>query len=139
MKAEALVRDALQEIGKAAAQQPVTPDAFQTGCRYANNIGAEFAHLLPDWVDIDTANDDVVVPASANSWLVKILAERLGPQFAPEFDLTMIKLDRRDAYRNFLHNTREIIPADLPETLPIGSGNEWDESYRFYPSNADES
>lgn len=133
MKAEALIRDALQELGKAAAEQPVEPDAFRTGVRYANQIGAEYAYLDLPWDEISVASDEVSWPGYAHNWLIKTLALRLAPQFAPGEDVSMIMRGQREAYHNMLVNHRKIIPSSYPSILPIGSGNECYEDLRFYP------
>ena len=135
MKAEVLVRDALQEIGQQAAEQPVKPDEMATGIRYANRIASSYSDLGLGWTTITSASQEVTIPNWAEWWFVLRLAKALMPQFPSVDDSTKITLDQnlKEAWQNLLDNQQDIPETTYPYTLPRGSGNEWVWNSRFYP------
>lgn len=135
MKAELLVRDALQEIGQQAAEQPVKADEMATGIRYANRIANSYTKLGLGWTNITSSSQEVTVPVWAEWWLVLMLAKALMPQFPSVDDSTKFTLEAnlKAAWKNLLDNQQELPVTTYPSTLPVGSGNEWTWSDRFYP------
>jgi hypothetical protein len=134
MKASEWIRDALQELGQLAAEQPVTPDQFQTGIRYANRLMASHENLGLGYTIIDNANDTVTIPAYAEEWAVYGLAVRMSTQFGPNESIMELKDKERTAYRQLLKQQPADIAMDYPSILPIGSGNpNWDCDRHFYP------
>lgn len=134
MKASEWIRDSLQELGMLAAEQPVTPDQFQTGIRYANRLMASHENLGLGYTVIANANDEVTIPPYAEEWAVIALAVRLSPQFGPNETLGELKMNERVAYNQMLNHIPMDISCDYPSTLPVGSGNECASGdIRFYP------
>lgn len=135
MKAEMYVRDALQEIGQQAAEQPVKADEMATGIRYANRIASSYAKLGLGYTYITSSSQEVTIPTWAEWWFVLMLAKALMPQFPSVDDSTKITLDQnlREAWKNLLDNQQENPVTTYPSTLPIGSGNEYVWNDRFYP------
>lgn len=135
MKAEELIRDALQELGVQAAEQPITPDQVQTGIRYANDMMEEYDYLNLGYSIIDSASDEITVPGFARTWMKKQLALHLAPQFTATSMVPMISQQASRALDNLLMQSLEIGEMSMPATLPVGSGNElWDSRSRtFYP------
>lgn len=139
MKAHDAVRDALQEIGQQAAEQPVKPDEMATGIRYMNRIASSYIKLGLGYTTITSSSQVVTVPVWAEWWLVLMLAKALMPQFPAVDDSTKFTLDSnlKTAWKNLLDNQQEL-PTTRPNgSLPVGSGNEGIYGTNFYPESDD--
>lgn len=137
MKAEELIRDALQELGVQAAEQPITPDQIQTGIRYTNDMMEEYDYLNLGYSIIDSASDNITVPGYARTWMKKQLALHLAPQFTATSMVPLIAQQADRALDNLLLQSVEVGQMSMPGTLPVGSGNElWnDDGFHFYPED----
>lgn len=136
MKASEWIRDALQELGVAAAEQPITSDPFQTGVRYANRLMYSFDNLGLGYTVINSANDEVTIPPYAEEWAVTALAVRMSPQFGPAQSFMELKANERTAYLQMLKHIDLDISACYPSILPVGSGNYCgNNGPTFYPAN----
>lgn len=134
MKVEAAVRDALQELGVQAAEQPITHDQVQTGIRYINMLMESYDYLNLGFTIVSSASDDITIPPYASMWLIKALAVELSPQFGGTSQLPMIVQGRDRAYDNLLLQSIEVGAANYPSRLPTGSGNQCGTyGRRFYP------
>ena len=135
MKAEDLIRDALQELGRQAAEQPVTGDDMATGIRYLNRMMLGVDYLGLGFTIITSGSQAVTIPTYAEEWAVFALAIRLAPQYPPTDQLANIEENKKSAWSNLLKQHQELPVMKLPNTLPIGSGNECDGvfSRRFFP------
>jgi hypothetical protein len=136
MKAEELIRDALQELGQQAAEQPVQPDEMQTGIRYLNRLMRGVDHLGLGFTIITSSSQEVTIPAYAEEWAVFKLAIRMASQFPPTDQIQIISANERQAWSNLLAHHQELPQMRFDDRMPIGSGNE-DGAYseRFYPPN----
>ena len=137
MKAADAVRDALQEIGQQAAEQPVKPDEMATGIRYLNRLMFSYTKLGLGYTVITSSSQEVTIPVWAEWWAVLMLAKALMPQF-PSVDMeTKVTLEDnlKTAWRNLLDNQQEAPVTTYPYTLPRGSGNESCWNSRFYPED----
>ena len=138
MKAEIYVRDALQEIGQQAAEQPIKPDEMATGIRYMNRFMRSFAYLGLGYAIITSSSQEVTIPQYAEEWLMLGLAKRLMPSFPSVDDST--KADIREAYNiaynNLLLQNGQAPEMSFPSTLPVGSGNGDCYDEIFYPEDA---
>lgn len=138
MKAEELIRDALQEIGQQAAEQPVQPDEMATGIRYLNRLMLGVAYLGLGYTVITSNSQTVTIPTYAQEWAVLALAARLIPQFPSVDDSTKadIRENLKNAWNNLLLQNGAEPEMSYPYTLPVGSGNEdCLTSTRFYPED----
>ncbi len=137
MKVEECVRDALQEIGQQAAEQPVQPDEMATGIRYLNRMMLGIAYLGLGYTVVTSASNTMTIPTYAEEWVVLALAKRLIPQFPsvdPETKFTLNE-NLKEAWNNLLKEAVQLESLTMPSTLPIGSGNEDCLSARFYPED----
>jgi hypothetical protein len=136
MKAEELIRDALQELGQQAAEQPVQADEMQTGIRYLNRLMRGVDYLGLGFTVITSGSQEVSIPAYAEEWAVFKLAIRMASQFPPTDQIQIISANERQAWSNLLIQHLEIPQMRFDDRMPIGSGNE-DGVYsdRFYPTN----
>lgn len=135
MKAEDLIRDALQELGRQAAEQPVNPDDMATGIRYANRMFRGVDYLGLGFTVITSASQTVTIPPYSEEWAVFKLATRLAAQYPPTDQVQIIAANEREAWVNLLKQHQELPTTSFPCTLPVGSGNEGCGIYgnRFYP------
>ena len=137
MKAEEAIRDALQEIGQQAAEQPLTPDETATAIRYMNRMMLSIAYLGLGWTTVTSSSDTLTIPTYAQEWLILGLAKRLIPSFPSVDDST--KVDIRDnlniAWNNLLLGNGAVPEMSYDYRLPVGSGNESVHGTRFYPED----
>lgn len=135
MRAEIVVRDALQEIGQQAAEQPVQSDEMATGIRNLNRLMSGYANLGLGYTILSSGSDEVTIPTYAEDWIILALAKRLSAQFPSLSDSDKISLDNnlKVAWNNLLENQQVISDCTYPSTLPIGSGNQGVFGNRFYP------
>jgi len=136
MTAEELIRDALQELGQQAAEQPVQADELQTGIRYLNRLMRGYDWLGLGYTVITSGSQSVTIPTYAEEWAVFKLALRLAPQFPPTDQLSVISANEKQAWTNLLQQHQTLPEMSFDDRMPIGSGNE-DGSYseKFYPPN----
>lgn len=132
MKVEDAVRDALAEIGQQAVEQPVQPVQMTNAIRYLNRFMAAFSYLNLGYVAVDSASDTITVPAEAEEWVVLKLATKLAAQYSSREQIDITKSDEREAYNNLLIKCQFIDDLEYPNTLPIGSGNEYSGSNVFF-------
>ena len=134
MLANELIRDAYQEIGKIAAEQPIAGDETNTAIRYLNNLIYSKAYLLTDYTVITSGSDPITTPDSFNMWLIKALAIKLSPQFGTLESYMPLKEDEKDAWCSVLIQLSRIEAPQINGNLPYGSGNRTPGNYtdRFY-------
>lgn len=141
MKADEWVRDAYQELGQLASEQPLTDNMTQTAIRYANRLMSSYDYLGLGYTTIDSTSDDVTIPPYAEEWAVAALAVRLSPQFGNFEGLNDLKMAADTAYRNMQKHITLDIEMTPPSYLPMGSGIQ-DLDYGvgavFYPGAADD-
>lgn len=137
MKAEDLIRDALQELGAQSAEQPISGDEMATGIRYLNRLMRGVDYLGLGYTIVDSGSDEVTIPAYAEEWAVFKLATRLASQFPPTDQIQIIAANEREAWTNLLSQRQELPTTSYINTLPIGSGNTCGGVYDpvFYPPN----
>lgn len=140
--AASVISDALENILVQAAEQPLLAVDFQKGRRSLNRMMNRFASQGLDlgYTQVTEPTDPITVPDGAIEGIIANLSKAL---LAP-YDMpltTELALDAKlglDAIRVIAVN---IEPSQFPCTLPIGSGNEYDSSYRsghYYPCQEDE-
>jgi len=123
MLANELIRDAYQEIGKVAAQQPITGDETMTAIRYLNNLMYSKSHIIQDYTVVTSGSDEITTPDVFNMWMIKALAIKLAPQFGQLESYMAIKEDATEAWNSVLIQLQSI-PAPQPNgNTPYGSGN----------------
>lgn len=137
MKAEELIRDALQELGVQAAEQPIDGDEMQTGIRYLNRMMRGVDYLGLGFSIITSGSQEVTIPAYAEEWAVFKLATRLASQFPPTDQIMIIAENEREAWVNLLKQHQVLPTTQYSPTMPVGSGNNDGGVYDdvFYPAN----
>ena len=139
--ANVVVKDILQEILVQAAEMPVQGVDSQTCIRYMNRY---MTQLDADGISlgynkITNIADNITIPDGAMNGLIYNVALQIISSYdiQPSQSL-MMKAD--SAYKTMLQIAVQPIPTQLPNTLPIGSGNEGDtiRTVHFYPGQEDD-
>tara|TARA_R110002096_G_scaffold315227_2_gene509442 strand:+ start:4196 stop:4672 length:477 start_codon:yes stop_codon:yes gene_type:complete len=121
-----IVLDSLVELVVQASEQDIEAAESKGAIRYMNRfmfmLDAQGISL--GYTEVSNLGDIVTIPAGAMMGLVKNLAIMLAPQYdvPVSADLAMAARDAMDAMRKL---GSEMIPSQMPCTLPVGSGNEW--------------
>ncbi len=137
-----IIKSALQEILVQASEAPIEADEAQGAIKYLNRMMAKYAAegINLGYTVISNLGDLVTIPDGAVDGVVSNLGVRLFPQYAspgspPDPLLIQAARDGLDAMRDIAVT---VGPTSFPSTLPIGSGNEWDNGWNdhFYTEDA---
>ena len=138
--AQSLISDALQEILVQTSEQPLQTVDFQIARRYLNRMmnGTPFVGL--GFTNVTLPTDLITIPDAASEGVLFNLAKRLLTVY--DMPLTA-SLDEsaRAGLKNIRRITVRILPTSMPCTMPMGSGNDYDNSNNitnFYPCQDDE-
>jgi hypothetical protein len=138
--AEAIIFDALQEIGEQASEQPIQTVDFQTGRRYLNRMMNTVPFVGLGFTKITEPSEFVTIPDAAIEGVMFNLAKRLLSTY--DIPLTSeLSLSAREGMNEIRRLTVKVKPTAFPCTLPIGRGNERYNSFanqHFYSCPADE-
>jgi hypothetical protein len=136
IKANRAVEMALQELIVRGSEAPIQADEAQDAVLYMNLMMAEFAAdgITLGYTQVTDLGDDLTIPDGAVLPMIKNLAVYLAAQFGVNIpvDLAVLAKSGKNTMRNI---AVKIIPSRFPDTLPVGSGNEWDtySNSHFYP------
>ncbi len=134
-KAGTVITDALKEIKAQAAESQVSNIGVSAGIFYLNTMMASFSSMGINigYTYISTPGDDITVSLSAIEPIVKNLALELQPVYNPAFSDAELFSQAEDGYQRLLEISFDMGSSAYPDTLPIGSGNEYNYNYdRFY-------
>ncbi len=138
--AQSVINDALQEMLVQASEQPVQAVDFQTARRYLNRMMAITPFSGLGYTVVTNPSDIVTVPDAAIEGIIFNLAKRLLPTY--DMPLTAeLALNAKNGLQEIRRITVTVQPTTMPCTLPIGSGNEQENTFnnqRFYPCPDDE-
>ena len=137
-KAGDIIKDVLTEITVLGAEAPVEAVDAQAGIRYLNRMMAAFDADGIDlgYTEVSSLSDDITVPAGAIDGMIPQLAARLWDQFSDGQPAPSTLLIRASIGLDTMRNIAVTVGAtEYPDTLPIGSGNEWGShnTSHFYP------
>ena len=136
IKANRAVEMALQELLVRGVEAPLQADESQDAVLYMNLMMAEFAAdgINLGYTAVSDLGDDITIPAGAVMSMIKNLSVYLAAQFGATIpvDLAVLAKTGKNTMRNI---AVKVIPSSFPDTLPVGSGNEWDtyQNSHFYP------
>ena len=126
--AESVINDALQEILVQASEQALQTVDFQTGRRYLNRMMNTTPFNLLGFTTVTNPSDNITIADGAIEGVVFNLAKKLLTSY--DMPLTAELLQSAS---NGLEEIRRIAvvvkPTSFPCTLPIGSGNEQENTY----------
>ena len=137
--AQTVINDALQEILVQAIEQPLEQVDFAIARRYINRFMNEIAAdgVTLGYTMVNSPNDPITIPYGAINGLIYNLALHLSTTYdvavGPE-----LAVKAANGLRIMTRIATQIVPSSYPDTLPIGSGNEYDSSYndKFYTEPA---
>ena len=139
--AQSVINDALQEILVQANESDIEAIDFSTAARYMNRFMASLASqgVSLGYTKVTKASDPITIPDGAIEGLVFNLALRLAPQYDIE-PTPYLRESARSGMQAMLDIAVYVPPTRMPSTMPLGSGNEYDDwnLYHFYPPESDE-
>ena len=138
--AESVINDALQELLVQASEQALQTVDFQTGRRYLNRMMTTTPFNLLGFTTVTNPSDAITVPDGAIEGLVFNLARRLLTTYDVALTPELLQ-SARDGLSEIRKIAVVVKPTSFPCTLPIGSGNEQENTFNnqhFYGCPADE-
>lgn len=138
--AQQVINDALQEILVQASEQPIQTVDFQTARRYLNRMMSTVPFVGLGYTTVTNPSDLITVPDAALEGIIFNLAKRLLSSY--DMPLTSeLMLSANNGLKEIRRLTVKILPSSHPCTLPIGSGNEGENTFNtqhFYSCPDDE-
>ena len=138
--AQSIINDALQEILVQAAEQPIQTPDYQTARRYLNRMMATVPFVGLGYTAITEPSELVTIPDAALEGVIFNLAKRLLSSY--DMPLTSeLLLNAKNGLNEIRRLTVKVLPTNMPCTLPIGSGNEEENTFNnqhFYACPDDE-
>ena len=138
--AESVINDALQELLVQASEQALQTVDFQTGRRYLNRMMTTTPFNLLGFTTVTNPSDAITVPDGAIEGVVFNLAKRLLTTYDVALTPELLQ-SARDGLAEIRKIAVVVKPTSFPCTLPIGSGNEQENTFNnqhFYPCPDDE-
>ena len=138
--AKSVIDDSLQAILVQASEQPIEPVDFQTSRRYLNRMMATTPYNGLGFTQITNPDDLMTVPDAALEGIIFNLAVKMLATYDMPLT-TELNMNAKDGLKEIRRITVNVLPTSMPCTLPIGSGNESENTYNnqhFYPCPDDE-
>tara|TARA_R100000951_G_scaffold112182_1_gene112176 strand:- start:2220 stop:2690 length:471 start_codon:yes stop_codon:yes gene_type:complete len=138
--AQQVINDALQEILVQASEQPIQTVDFQTARRYLNRMMTTVPFSGLGYTTVTLPSDLVTIPDAALEGVVFNLAKRLLSTYDMPLTAELLQ-SAKDGLNEIRRITVKVQPTSMPCTLPIGSGNEQENTFNnqhFYPCPSDE-
>ena len=138
--AKEVIDSSLQEMLVQASEQPIEPVDFQTARLYLNRMMAMTPYNGLGFTNIVNPNDPMTVADGALMGIVKNLTVFLLSTFDMPATAELMATAKA-GLQEIRRITVTIQPTAFPCTLPIGSGNEQENTFNnnhFYPCPDDE-
>ena len=138
--AQEVINDSLQEMLVQASEQPIEAVDFQTARRYLNRMMSMTPYNNLGFTAITNPSDLMTVPDGALMGIVKNLTVFLLSTFDMPATAELIAT-AKDGLQEIRRIAVSVKPTAFPCTLPIGSGNEQENTFNnqhFYPCPDDE-
>jgi len=140
--ARQIVNGAAEEIGVKTAEIALEPADFQAIFDRMNDMLLEWADigLTPAFNEVFNGDDTIEVDANARGAIKYALAIRSAPSFQKPITAGLAE-NAADSLARLEASTDFIGEVALPDTLPIGSGNQCPDNnidQRFFPSGQKE-
>lgn len=138
--AQSIIDDSLQAILVQASEQPIEAVDFQTSRRYLNRMMATTPYNNLGYTIVTQPNDPITVADGAIEGIVFNLAVKMLATY--DMPLTAeLNQNAKDGLQEIRRIAVTVQPTAFPCTLPIGSGNEQENTFNnnhFYPCPDDE-
>ena len=138
--AKSVIDDSLQAILVQDSEQPIEQVDFQTSRRYLNRMMATTPYNGLGFTQITNPDDLMTVPDAALEGIIFNLAVKMLATYDMPLT-TELNMNAKDGLKEIRRITVNVLPTSMPCTLPIGSGNESENTYNnqhFYPCPDDE-
>lgn len=138
--ANTVIGDALQTILVQTSEQAIQNNDFQIGRRFLNRMMTTTPYNLLGYTTITNPDEPVTIPDAALEGVIFNLSVKL---LAP-YDMPLtaeLNTNAKDGLKEIRRIAITVLPTAHPCTLPIGSGNEDENSYNnnhFYACPDDE-
>jgi hypothetical protein len=137
-----IVNGAAEEIGVKTAEIDLEPEDSQKFFERMNDMLTEWADigLTPGFNEVFDINDDIDIDRNANSAVKFNLAIRCAPSFQKLITPSLTN-NADSTFTRLQASTHIIGEVALPDTLPIGSGNQCPDvniDRRFFNTNKKE-
>ncbi len=120
--ADEMISDSLAIVLVDEEAITLSPNEFSLGRRFYNDMLAEMEEGgLLNHTPVVSSGDPITSPAGANAGLKFSLAPRLAPLFGVNY---IESAAARSAIASLADNYLAPIVSQLPDTLPVGSGND---------------
>lgn len=137
--AEAVLDRAFSKARVKRAGKSLTDDEYDTGIDIMNDFLAQLASIgiSLGYTRVKAKGDNVTV----QNWALKVIKSNLAPLIAGEFgkELTAVMVgEAAGDYRLMLQRKVRLDETYLPDTLPVGAGNNPDNltgNGNFFPNN----
>ena len=138
--AQSIIDDSLQAILVQASEQPIEAVDFQTSRRYLNRMMATTPYNNLGYTIVTQPSDPITVADGAIEGIVFNLAVKMLATY--DMPLTAeLNQNAKDGLQEIRRIAVTVQPTAFPCTLPIGSGNEQENTFNnnhFYPCPDDE-
>jgi hypothetical protein len=138
--AESVINDALQEILVQASEQALEAVDFQTGRRYLNRMMNTTPFNLLGFTTVTNPSDAITIPDGAIEGVIFNLAKRMLTTYDVALTAELLQ-SAREGLAEIRKIAVVVKPTSFPCTLPIGSGNEQENTFNnqhFYACPDDE-
>ena len=140
--ASQVVSAGLKSIIVAGAEADIDSSDAQDFLFAMNNFMADLKARGTDlgYTEVDDLSDEITIPTGALRGLIANVAIEVAPEYGGSVSPELQKR-ARDGLKAMRRLARQVGPSAFPATLPVGSGNEGDYSWRdsyFYPNSEDE-
>ena len=137
-----IVDGAAEHIGVKTAEIPLQPDDFQVILNNMNDMLSEWADigLTPAFQEVSDSTDIVSIDRNAVSAVKSNLAILIAPSFQKIVTPALAAISESTLTR-LRASVVHIGQVAYPDTLPTGSGNDCQDSFRddrFFPTNKTE-
>lgn len=122
------VTRALTRLGIRASETSLQPDEIQDGLDLLNDMLSnwEEAGYNLGFSPVQGITDEVRVPRGANAAIIDSLAMMMAPEYSRPVSAELAAA-AAFSFKNMLNSTVFIGDVDMPDTLPLGSGNQCDD------------
>lgn len=132
-----IINRAASKIGVKRAGVPLTDDEISDFISELNNmmVEADAGGTKLGYTIVSNQGDEITTP----DWSWGAIEANLGVRAAPDFDVQITQVlaqQANESWKTVLHRTVEIGPVNLPNILPVGSGNRaWgNNTTRYFPN-----
>lgn len=138
---QSVVNDILQEILVQGSEQAIQAVDAQTAIRYMNRLMASLdaQGISLGYTEVTSLADPITIPAGAIEGLITNTATRLLSSYDIQPNQFLI-VNAREGLKAMRALAVTVAPTQFPCTLPIGSGNEQENTFNnthYYPCDED--